>query len=112
MVSAALSRLDSHQSTDINNALGRLKETWIKRGALMGKIIFNAIRQEAEGMVAHGEIAGISVGFAVHAWEIENPMDVLSIETRISFVGMKTCRSRRSIGTCMKGRLCRSRPTV
>jgi phage head maturation protease len=66
--------LDSHQSTGINNALGRFKETWIRRGALMGKIIFNQTPsgQMAEGMVARGEIAGISAGYAVHAWEIKN----------------------------------------
>ena len=45
--------LDSHQSGGIANALGRFSDTWIKRGALMGRIIFNQTPngQLAEGMV-------------------------------------------------------------
>jgi hypothetical protein len=48
--------LDSHNQGGIHNALGRFKETWIKRGALMGKIVFNQTPngELAEGMVARG----------------------------------------------------------
>ncbi|HMF50184.1 MAG TPA: hypothetical protein VK603_16140 [Candidatus Saccharimonadales bacterium] len=64
--------LDSHQSAGIHNALGRFKETWFNRGALMGKIIFNQTPNGklAEGMVERGEIAGISAGYCVREWEI------------------------------------------
>jgi hypothetical protein len=64
--------LDSHNQSSISNALGRVTETWIERGALMGKLRFNdtAEGRKAEGMVARGEIAGISAGYRVDEWEI------------------------------------------
>jgi phage head maturation protease len=64
--------LDSHQSGAIAHALGRFTEIWFARGALMGKIVFNQTPNGklAEGMVARGEIAGISAGYAVRDWEI------------------------------------------
>lgn len=66
--------LDSHNQYGIDNALGRINETWIKRGALLGKIRFNETEEgrKAEGMVARGEIAGISAGYRVEDWEITN----------------------------------------
>ena len=66
--------LDSHQAGSIHNALGRFTETWIKRGALMGKIVFNQTPngELAEGMVARGEIAGISAGYRVEEWSISD----------------------------------------
>lgn len=64
--------LDSHNQNGISNALGRVQQTWFKRGALMGKLKFNdtAEGRKAEGMVARGEIAGISAGYRVEEWEI------------------------------------------
>lgn len=64
--------LDSHQGTGIANALGRFQRTWFKNGGLMGRIIFNQTPtgKLAEGMVARGEIAGISAGYMVREWEI------------------------------------------
>jgi hypothetical protein len=64
--------LDSHNQGGISNALGRVQETWFRRGALMGKMKFNETKegQIAEGMVARGEIAGISAGYRVEEWEI------------------------------------------
>jgi phage head maturation protease len=64
--------LDSHQAGGINNALGRFTKTWITRGALMGTARFNETPngELAMGMVARGEIAGISAGYAVNEWEI------------------------------------------
>lgn len=64
--------LDSHNQGGISNALGRIVETWFKRGALMGKLKFNDTKEGriAEGMVARGEIAGISAGYRVEEWEI------------------------------------------
>jgi hypothetical protein len=57
--------LDSHQAGGINNALGRFQKIWFNRGALMGQIRFNetASGEQAMGMVARGEIAGISAGY-------------------------------------------------
>jgi hypothetical protein len=64
--------LDSHQGVGINNALGRFQKTWFNRGALMGQIKFNETPngELAMGMVARGEIAGISAGYCVREWEI------------------------------------------
>jgi hypothetical protein len=76
--------LDSHQSGGIASALGRFSETWFKRGALMGKIIFNQTPngELAEGMVARGEIAGISAGYCVREWQItDDAGKVLNPET-------------------------------
>ena len=64
--------LDSHQGVGINNALGRVQQTWFAKGALMGKLAFNATVEgrKAEGMVARGEIGGISAGYSVQDWEV------------------------------------------
>jgi Caudovirus prohead serine protease len=75
--------LDSHQGTGIGNALGRFTNTWFKRGGLMGQIKFNETPQGelAMGMVARGEIAGISAGYTVREWEItDDKGDVLDPE--------------------------------
>jgi hypothetical protein len=66
--------LDHHKQDGLDSVLGRVTETWIKRGALMGRIKFNQTEQgqKAEGMVARGEIAGISAGYRVDDWEISN----------------------------------------
>jgi hypothetical protein len=64
--------LDSHQAIGIGNSLGRVQQTWFTKGALMGRLSFNATPEgrKAEGMVARGEIAGISAGYSVNSWEI------------------------------------------
>jgi phage head maturation protease len=64
--------LDHHQQSGLDSILGRVTETWFKRGALMGRLKFNQTEQgqKAEGMVARGEIAGISAGYRVEDWEI------------------------------------------
>jgi hypothetical protein len=64
--------LDSHQGVGINNSLGRVQQAWFAKGALMGKLSFNATPEgrKAEGMVARGEIGGISAGYSVQSWEV------------------------------------------
>jgi hypothetical protein len=64
--------LDSHQTSSISNALGTVQRVWFPGdGSLMGQLRFNKTPQgeAAMGMVARGEIAGISVGYRVDAWE-------------------------------------------
>ena len=55
--------LDHHKQDGLDSVLGRVTETWIKGGALMGRLKFNLTDngQKAEGMVARGEIAGIEI---------------------------------------------------
>jgi HK97 family phage prohead protease len=64
--------LDHHRQDGINSMLGRLTDAWFERGALVGRFAFNKTPegQKAEGMVARGEIAGISVGYRVDQWLI------------------------------------------
>jgi hypothetical protein len=56
--------LDHHRQDGINSILGRITDAWIENGALVGRIKFNETEQgqKAEGMVARGEIAGVSAG--------------------------------------------------
>jgi phage head maturation protease len=64
--------LDHHSQAGINSMLGRLTDAWIERGALIGRFKFNATLEgkKAEGMVARGEITGISAGYRVDEWLI------------------------------------------
>lgn len=73
--------LDSHRQDSITHALGRVTATWFRGNAFMGRLTFNqtAEGRKAEGMVARGEIAGISAGYRVEAWEILDP-DGRSVE--------------------------------
>jgi hypothetical protein len=64
--------LDSHQQGSIAHALGRVTATWFRGNAFMGRLAFNQTSEgrKAEGMVARGEIAGISAGYRVEEWEV------------------------------------------
>jgi hypothetical protein len=77
MKSSGIPLLDSHQQVGLNNHLGRFVDTWITSGAkpaLMGRIVFDDTPEgrKAEGMVARGEITGISAGYRVNDWEIKD----------------------------------------
>jgi hypothetical protein len=81
--------LDSHSQGSIDAVLGRFDNAWIKGGPLHGKIIFAQTEagRQAEGMVARGELKGISAGYAVSDWEItDDDGDVIDPEKgRISW---------------------------
>jgi hypothetical protein len=64
--------LDHHQQGGIDQILGRITDAWIERSVLMGRIKFNQTEQgkKAEGMIARGEVAGVSAGYRVEKWEI------------------------------------------
>jgi phage head maturation protease len=73
MASGGIPLLDHHSQAGINSMLGRLTDAWFERGAaLVGRFKFNATPEgkKAEGMVARGEITGISAGYRVEDWEI------------------------------------------
>jgi hypothetical protein len=77
MKSSGIPLLDSHQQVGLSNHLGRFVDTWITSGAkpaLMGRIVFDDTPEgkRAEGMVARNEIAGISAGYRVNDWLIED----------------------------------------
>jgi hypothetical protein len=54
--------LDHHQQTGIDAMLGRLTDAWFERSALIGRFKFNQTPEgeKAEGMVARGEVTGVS----------------------------------------------------
>jgi len=64
--------LDHHKQDGINSILGKLVSARFERGALLGTFKFNATAEgkKAEGMVARGEITGISAGYRVDEWLI------------------------------------------
>lgn len=64
--------LDHHNQGGIDQVLGRFVHVWVASDKLMGRIKFAQTPQgkKAEGMVARGEIAGISAGYRVDRWEI------------------------------------------
>jgi hypothetical protein len=62
--------LDSHSQTSIDSILGVIESAWVSNGELFGKIRFAQTPRGklAEGMVARGEITGISAGYKVLSW--------------------------------------------
>jgi hypothetical protein len=62
--------LDSHNSSGITSALGRIRRAWFDGGALMGGLTFNetAAGEMALGMVERCEILSISAGYKVLSW--------------------------------------------
>jgi phage head maturation protease len=73
MEAAGIPLLDSHQQQGIDNHLGTFTRIWREQGnRLVGRVAFNDTPRgrAAEGMVARGEIKGISAGYIVREWEI------------------------------------------
>jgi phage head maturation protease len=66
--------LDHHSQAGIDSVLGRLTDAWLERGALVGRFKFAQTEQgkKAEGMVARGELTGVSAGYRVDQWEIRD----------------------------------------
>jgi hypothetical protein len=66
--------LDSHQAASISSALGVVTESWIQGGSLWGRLQFNETPQGelAFGMVRRGELNGISCGYRVSRWRLED----------------------------------------
>jgi phage head maturation protease len=63
--------LDHHKQDGINSMLGKLISARFERGSLLGTFKLNCTEQgrKAEGMVARGELTGISAGYRVDEWE-------------------------------------------
>ena len=64
--------LDSHRTATIADALGRVTEAWVERRALMARLSFNRTPEgdAALGMVARGELTGVSAGYRVSEWSV------------------------------------------
>jgi hypothetical protein len=75
LISVGIPFLDSHQQVGIDNGLGQFTRIWFPNdGSLVGKIRFNdtARGKAAAGMVGRGEISGVSCGYKVLSWLIED----------------------------------------
>jgi len=66
--------IDSHQQTSIDHALGKLTDAWVSKSALHGVIKFNRTDagMRAEGMIRRGELGGVSIGYRVLEWEVQD----------------------------------------
>lgn len=91
--------LDSHNITGIEHVLGRIDDVWFDKKSLMGRIVFADTEsgRRAEGMVARGELTGISVGYRVDQWEIAdengrvlNPkIDFVPFDAELTYTGKR-----------------------
>jgi phage head maturation protease len=79
--------LDHHSQAGIDQVLGRLIHKWFDRGALMGRFKFAQTAQgrKAEGMVARGELSGISAGYRVDEWLITDEDGDVVDEARVKW---------------------------
>lgn len=64
--------LNAHNQYDIGAVLGRVIEARIEGGQLIGTLAFaeTDAGRAAEGMVARGELLGISIGYSVRTWTL------------------------------------------
>lgn len=62
--------LDSHNAYSIDAILGVIDEAHIENGQLVGRVRFaqTPAGQQAEGMVARGELNGFSIGYSIQRW--------------------------------------------
>ncbi len=62
--------LDSHNQWSIGAILGRVEDARIENGQLVGRLVFadSEAGRAAEGMVASGDLTGISIGYGVTKW--------------------------------------------
>jgi HK97 family phage prohead protease len=66
--------LDSHNQWEAGAVLGTVSNVRIENGQLVGTLTFGETdrAKEVEGMVARGELKGVSIGYRVSTWEIQS----------------------------------------
>jgi HK97 family phage prohead protease len=69
--------LDAHNQRDIGAVIGTLSNVRIEADELVGTLTFGETdaARTAEGMVARGELKGISIGYRVNTWTIISEED-------------------------------------
>lgn len=69
--------LDTHNQWETSAVLGRVSNVRVEDGELWGTLHFGEgdRAREVEGMVARGELRGISIGYKVTTWEITRTED-------------------------------------
>lgn len=80
--------LDSHNQYEADAVVGTVGNVRVENGQLLGTLTFGATERaiQVEGMVARGELKGVSIGYRVNTWEIQ----AIDGET-----GMETWRATR-----------------
>ena len=68
--------LNAHQRWDIGGVLGQVRDCRIDTGRLIGRLFFadTEAGRAAEGMVARGELRGVSIGYNILRWEPAPPV--------------------------------------
>ena len=66
--------INSHNVFSIAGIFGQLQRGWIENGKLLGTISFDDSEdgRRAEGMVLRGVLRGVSIGYRVDEWEVED----------------------------------------
>jgi len=66
--------LAAHNQSDLCAVLGTVSNVRVAGSQLVGTLTFGQTdeAQEAEAMVARGELRGVSIGYVVNAWEIQS----------------------------------------
>jgi HK97 family phage prohead protease len=66
--------LDSHDQSQADAVIGTVSNVRVANGQLLGTLTFGQTdrARQVEGMVARGELRGVSIGYAVQTWEIQN----------------------------------------
>lgn len=65
--------LDSHDQSQADAVIGSVANVRISNGQLLGTLTFGQTDRahQVEGMVARGELRGVSIGYQVSTWEIQ-----------------------------------------
>lgn len=73
--------LDSHDAYEIDAILGQVQSVRFEGGKLVGLIKFGSSERalKAEGMVARGELRGISIGYAVTTWVVTETVGEMDV---------------------------------
>ncbi|MCJ2102448.1 HK97 family phage prohead protease [Methylobacterium sp. E-046] len=85
LATSGIPLLDSHNSYGLGAVLGRIVDVWFAEGRILGRAKFAATDagKTIEGMVARGEVKGVSIGYRIDDWEITDAAgEVIDPETQ------------------------------
>ena len=99
LASSGIPFLDSHNSFGIGSVIGRIVDVWFAEGQVKGRAKFaeTDAGKMAEGMVARGEMAGVSIGYRVDDWTITDTdgtvidpeKSILNIDDKLTFTATR-----------------------
>lgn len=101
--------LDSHQIMGISSLLGRVEDIRFEKGQIVGRLRFGDTDEarKAEGMVARGELTGVSIGYNVAEWEVTDGQgnkrdpdrEILSVDDQLTFTATRWALMEASLVT-------------